>query len=260
MVDKELTEYEQEVIMRLKAAAREFISPFGKRKGIGQTEFAKKYGFSQTLLSQCLNGKEYLNPHIVEALAREAGIPVTELDPEFNNPYRWERPKKFGQRATPHEGHLLYILEQPDRGIERPIAKIGITNDLSQRIKHLNGGTGFYDKWQPYRVIDLGTGLAKEVESETKSILHDRYDSFKTEVFYCTPAQIQEATIGVIARSPVNTNAMWTIDPSNMSPSVEDEFEEIVKERREYFSKEGLTEDEIDSELDFSFDDPYWWN
>lgn len=260
MAEKELTKYEDEVVKQLNDVYAEYISPYGERKGIGQKAFAKKYGFSQTLLSQCLKGKEYLQPYIIEAIASESGIAITTLDPNFNSANRWVRPNNPERRANASEGHLLYILEQPDRDIDRPIAKIGITNNVLRRLKSINNATGVSDNWWLYRVIELGTGHARDVERETLQLLKGRYESVHTEVFHCEPSAILGAATRVISKKGESANAMWRIDPDNISDRLQEEFEEIVEEKREWLESQKWTEDEIDNELRRPIEDTYWWN
>tara|TARA_B110000503_G_scaffold66096_1_gene103721 strand:+ start:321 stop:1103 length:783 start_codon:yes stop_codon:yes gene_type:complete len=260
MAKKELTKYEDEVVIRLKAVSDEYISPYGERKGIGQKAFAKKHGFSQPLLSQCLNKNEYLRPYIIEAIASESGIAITTLDPNFHSPNRWLRPNESERKANASEGHLLYILEQPDRDIDRPIAKLGITNNVLVRLRSINSPPGVSDNWWLYRVIELGTGNARDVERETLQLLKGRYESVHREVFHCEPSAILGAATRVISKKGKSANAMWCIDPDNISDRLQEEFEAIVEEKREWLESQKWTEDEIDDELRRPIEDAYWWN
>ena len=53
---------------------------------------------------------------------------------------------------------------------------------------------------------------------------------------------------------------MWTIDPENISDRLQEEFEAIVEEEREWLESQKWTEDEIDDELRRPIEDAYWWN
>jgi hypothetical protein len=256
----EYSEYENGVIERLKAANEEHISPRGPRKGIGQEAFAEKYGFKQSFYSACLNKHAKLKKYIVSAVAKESGIPIIELDPQFYNLDRWERPRNYEKRAQASEGNLLYILEQSHRDIDRPVAKIGITNNLPQRLKAINSATGVSDTWCLYRQIDLGVDNALDVEKATKEVLKEHYESINTEVFKCKPSEILGVAIRVISKKGRFSNVMWTIDPENISDRLQEEFEAIVEEKREWLESQKWTEDEIDDELRRPIEDAYWWN
>jgi hypothetical protein len=256
----EYSEYENGVIERLTAANKEHISPRGPRKGIGQEAFAEKYGFKQSFYSACLNGHAMLQKYIVVAVAEESGIPIIELDPKFYNLNRWERPRNYERRAQASEGNLLYILEQSHRDIDRPVAKIGITNNLPQRLRAINSATGVSDTWCLYRQIDLGVDNALDVEKATKEVLKEHYESINTEVFKCKPSEILGVAIRVISKKGRFSNVMWTIDPENISPELQEEFERIVEERRVFLKSEGYAQDEIDLELNIPINNSYWWN
>ena len=253
----ELTPYEEAVFEKLNRAFDEHISAKGKRTGIGQTAFGIKYGIKQAFLSQCLRQISHVTPQIVGAIAQETGIPLLTLDPDSHNPTRWMRARGNSNAV---KGGFLYILEQPDRDIDRPIAKIGITNNVLRRLKSINNATGVSDNWWLYRVIELGTGHARDVERETLQLLNGRYESAHTEVFHCEPSAILGAATRVISKKGESANAMWRIDPDNISNRLQEEFEEIVEKQREWLESQKWTEDEIDDELRRPIEDAYWWN
>jgi hypothetical protein len=233
---KELTKYEEGVIKKLNDANDKYISQKGKRTGIGQVAFCKKHPFSQSFYSGCLNKIHYLKPSIILAVAEETGIHKLTLDSEYYNPKRWERPKNQERKGIASEGHILYILEQPNRDVGRPIAKIGITNNLSQRIKTLNSSLGVSDTWSLYVRFDLGLGHAFDVEKATKKVLTERYESRKTEVFYCEPSQILGAVTGVISK---NKDCIGAVYPEEISDRLQEEFDELVWEREVLLESEG---------------------
>ena len=256
----EYTEYEKGVLKRLNAANEKYISAEGTKSGIGQIPFAKKYGFTQGFYSQCLKGISLITREVVMAVAQETGIPIKELDEKFDVVERWNRPRDKEKKAKATEGNLLYILEQPHRDISRPVAKIGITNNLPARLKKFNASNGVSDLWSLYRQIDLGIGKAYDVEKETKKVLKERYESITTEVFFCEPSEILGAASRVISKKGGLSNAMWAIDPENISPGIQEEFERIVEESRVSLESEGYAQDEIDLELNIPINNSYWWN
>ena len=260
----ELTEYEEGVLKRLRDADKKHISSQGKkRNGIGSVAFAAKMDIAQGAYGHMLLKRSYIQPYLVQAIAKESNIPLLTLDPEFNDPKRWERPKGKTRKANASAGNLLYILDQPYT--DRPIAKIGITKNFSQRLNNINHGIGVSDTWWLYRIIDLGTGHAINVETATKTILKKRYKSLRTEVFFCSPSNILEAAIRVIATGKFGGHAMWGVgDPGeeneNISLKLEEEFQEKIDDEREYLMAQGLSGNDIDIELNKEINDPYWWN
>jgi hypothetical protein len=261
----ELNEHEEGVLERVVDTHKKYIaSAAQKNNGIGQVAFAEKYGFDQSFYSNCLKQREYLTPTIVMAVAKESGKAILWLDPKYNDPERWKRPRNNKRQSNANEGHFLYILEQPDRDIDRPIAKIGITNNLSKRLKEINRGAGVSDTWWLYRYINLGMGHAFLVEKAVKNVLSERYKRLNNleEIFLCTPNQILGAAMRAISKNKDCTNATWAIDPDpeKISNRLQEEFDELVEERRVFLESEGCTQDEIDSELNIPIGDTSWWN
>jgi len=259
----ELNEYEEGVLKRVVDTHDKHIA--SAAGGIGQEALAEKYrGFKQSFYSNCLNRREHLIPAIVKAVAEESGKAIIWLDPEYYDPERWTHPRNNKGQSNANEGRFLYIFEQPDRDIDRPIAKIGITNSLSTRLRQMNRGAGVSDTWWLYRYINLGTGHAFLIEAAVKDVLIERYKRVNnsTEIFLCTPSQILGAAMSAISKNKDCTNAIWAIDPDpeKISDRLQEEFDESVEETRVFLESEGYTQDEIDWELSIPIDDPSWWN
>ena len=256
---KELSNYEEEVKKRCDEAWRTKLKKSSKGDGtFTQATFMKKHGGkSQGAFSHFLTGKKAYPAAIIRAISEESGIDLTTLDPRFHDKDRFD--SKANEKVRSQEGHLLYVLEQPD--IDQPVAKIGITKDLHARIKSINNGSGVSHPWFLYRFIDLGPGVAYDVESKTKEELGRRYKRLQTEVFYCT-GEIMVAVASTFVWKET-LNPLWTVDSDDnyISWKLREEFNEIKDERREYLiAEEGLSGEEVETELDRPIDDEYWWN
>lgn len=226
-----------------------------KKNGWTQNDIAKKLGCTQGYFSQCLNQTQRINFAMYKAVSLESGVSIEDIDEEWKpNIDNNRKRRKEGKAAS---GNILYILEQREN--EKPCAKIGITNDLQNRLKTINKSIAASSAWSVYLKIELGKGAAFKVETEVKKILNDRFNKINTEVFLCKPEQIYGVANRYIRSGKFMHNPMWSIE-SNDLENRQEEIEEYKREERLYLESEGHSETEIEDILDEIDDEIYWWN
>ena len=230
-------------------------SQLKKDKDMTQKDLAEKLDLDQSAISQFLRGTTKISLGFLENFANFIGKPITELDPDGITGIK----TKKNSKQTP--ANFLYILHQINN--EKPIAKIGITYDVSQRIDSLNGETGNSGIWWLYRYIDLGSDKAKDAEKRSKVKLMQRYNRRNSEVFYCDPAEMH-GLVNRVIRSEMDglSNKLWNIGKPDeeLSPLIMDEFDEMLQNVEKSLRSEGCSQVEIDHEISKDMYDPFWWN
>jgi transcriptional regulator with XRE-family HTH domain len=194
-----------------------------KRNGWTQNDIAKKLGCTQGYFSQCLNQKQRIQYDMYEAVSLESGVSIEDIlkewEPLIN---KKSKRRKEGRAAS---GNILYILEQREN--TKPVAKIGITNDLQNRLKTINNSIGATEVWSVYGKIELGEGVAFKVETEVKKILKDRFKKRNTEVFLCKPEQIYEVANRHISSGEFMHNPTWSIKLNDRKSSQFDMYKAV---------------------------------